>query len=87
MPLRDEITDERVHEIARAVIIELFQAVGVDASDPKELKELQLDFDHTRAWRKSTETIKSKSLGAAVVFIVTAGLAWLAYELTGRWFH
>jgi hypothetical protein len=83
----DGITDTRVHEIARAVISEMFLTLGVDASDPKALIELQHDFHFIRNWRESRDTLKSKGLGAAVVFMVTAGLAWLTYELTGRWFH
>lgn len=81
------VTDERVHQIARAVINELFQTIGVDASDPKALKELQLDFDHTRAWRKANETVKKKSLTAAVMFSTSAFLGWLLYELTGKIWH
>ena len=87
MPTQEDVTDERVHEIARAVINEMFLTLGVDATEPQALIELQHDFKFIRSWRESKDTIQSKGLGAAVVFVVTAALAWLTYEITGRWFH
>ena len=76
--------DERVRAIARAVVVELLLTMGVDASDPKSLSELQLDFAHVRGWRRGTQAIKTSGLRAGVTFLVTGGLGYLVYLFNGR---
>jgi hypothetical protein len=79
-----EITDQRVRDIAHAVVTELLLTMGADTSEPKSMQQLQQDFAFIRSWRRSTETIKTKGLSAAVFFIVTAGLGYVAYLFKGH---
>ena len=69
-------------EAAKEAIRELLVAMGVNAHDEKALLEMQQDFAHVRAWRKSTETIKAKSLSAAVTFLVTGAFGYLVFLFT-----
>jgi hypothetical protein len=80
----DERTDAHVQAIARAVVLEFFVKMGVDASDPKSLLELQLDFAHVRGWRRGTQIIKNTSMKAAITFLITGALGFVVYLFTGR---
>ena len=69
---------------AKEAIKELFLTLGVDATDPQQIIEMQRDFAHLRGWRQSIELVKSKGLGAAVIFIVTGGLGIVVYLIKGH---
>lgn len=71
-------------EAAKEAIRELLVAMGVNANDPEALIEMQQDFAHIRAWRRSTQTIKNNGLKAAVTFIVTGGLGYLVFLFTSH---
>lgn len=78
------------HEIARQAahetLVQFFLALGIDASDPKALIEVQKDLSQMRNWRESTEAIKNKSIATAITVIVTGalGLAWLVFSGSGH---
>ena len=78
------------HEIARQAahetLIQFFLALGIDASDPKALIEVQKDLSQMRNWRESTEAIKNKSIATAITVIVTGALgwAWLVFSGSGH---
>jgi len=75
------LTQEQVREIAHAVVTELLLNMGADTSAPHSLQELQYDFAFIRSWRRSSETVKTKTLSAAVFFLVTGLLGYIAYVL------
>ena len=66
-------------EAAKTAIRDLLVAMGVDVQNPHSLIEMQKDFAHVRTWRESTEAIKSRSLAAAVTFIVTGAFGYLVF--------
>jgi hypothetical protein len=74
-------TDEEIVAIAmaaaRAAIKELLLALGVDASEPHQVIEMQRDFAHLRAFRQSMELVKNRGLATAVAVVVTGGLGLL----------
>jgi hypothetical protein len=80
------LTSPEIQDIAEAVskrtVRELLLSLGVDASEPREILELQKDFAYVRVWRQSIDTAKSKGLGAAVFFLVTAFLGFLGWAFT-----
>ncbi len=82
MPLTSEEIRHLASESAKSAVRELLVAMGVDANDPKSLLEMQEDFSHLRAWRKSTQAVKEKSLSAAVAFFVTGFLGYLLFLFT-----
>jgi hypothetical protein len=71
---------EIAEQAARATVKEVFLALGVNADDADAVIAVQKDFAHLRAWREASETVKRRSLAAAVSVIVTGGLGlvWLA---------
>lgn len=82
MPLTSDEIRHVASAAAKEAVQELLVALGVDASDPKALIEMQKDFAHVRAWRESVETVKKRSLIAAVT-IITGGILgaiWMAIK-------
>ncbi|MCC6889605.1 MAG: hypothetical protein IT536_13810 [Hyphomicrobiales bacterium] len=57
--------------------------LGIDIGDHRALREAQLDFQHLRAWRESTEAVKRKALLTAVAVIVSGALGYLWLALRG----
>lgn len=74
--------DDIATAAAEKAVTKTFLTMGVDIADPKDLKALQLDFQHLRAWRESVHTVKNKAIGTAVTVIVTGvlGYLWLAFK-------
>lgn len=72
-------TDQEVRTIVRATVKETLLALGIDTDEPLEA---QKDFQHLRAWRQSSDTVKSQGLVAAVGILVTGilGLVWIALK-------
>jgi hypothetical protein len=81
---KESLTDKHVREVAHAAVSEILLMMGADTSQPRSLQELQLDFAFIRSWRKSSDTVKTKSLGAAVFFIVTGILGYCVYLVRGH---
>lgn len=82
------MTDPDMQAIADAAAAKalrnLFLTLGSDVSNPSDVKALQADLSHIRAWRESTETVKQHTMKAAVTVIVTGVLGWLGLIL---WRH
>lgn len=78
------IKESDAEEIAEKVVHRIFMILGTDISNSEDIKELQKDFAHARAWRESMDTVKSKGLGTAVAFIVTALLGYALLFFTNR---
>jgi hypothetical protein len=75
------MTPEEVDAIAtiaaeRAVKSTLL-SLGINIETPAEIVEAQLDFQHLRAWRESTEAVKRKALLTAVTVVVTGAIGYL----------
>lgn len=80
------MTETEIKQVAEAAakeaVREMLLAMGVDASKPESLLEMQKDFAHTRKWRKSVETVQRQSLLSAVGIIVTGaiGALYMAFK-------
>ena len=53
-------------------------SLGINIETPAEIVEAQLDFQHLRAWRESTEAVKRKALLTAVTVVVTGAIGYVA---------
>ena len=69
-------------EAAKEAVRELLEVMGVHSHDHDAIAEMQEDFAHLRAWRRSTQIIKNSGLKAAVTFMVTGGLGYLVFLFT-----
>jgi hypothetical protein len=79
------MTPEEIDAIAttaaeRAVKSTLL-SLGINIETPAAVMEAQLDFQHLRAWRESTEAVKRKALLTAVSIVVTGALGYLVLAL------
>jgi hypothetical protein len=70
-------TDDEIRAIVKATVEETLTKLGIEAADPLEA---QKDFQHLRAWRTSSETVKRQGLMTAVGILITGllGLIYLA---------
>ncbi|MCX5581502.1 hypothetical protein [Kaistia terrae] len=70
-------TDDEIRAIVKASVEETLLALGIDTDEPLEA---QKDFQHLRAWRTSSETVKRQGLMTAVGILITGllGLIYLA---------
>jgi hypothetical protein len=75
-----------VTQSAKAAVQETLLLLGVDVSKPEAIQEMQLDFAHTRKWRKSVETVQRQGLMAAVGVLVSgmAGAIYMALRGSGH---
>lgn len=77
------MTENEVREIAqaaaRAAVHEMMITIGVDASKPEAMIEMQKDFQSLREWRRSMESVRRHGLLTAVGVIVVGilGLIWM----------
>lgn len=76
----DEIRD-MARTVAREVVHEMMLTMGVDASKPAGLIEMQKDFQSLREWRNSVDAIRRHGLLTAVGVIVVGilGLIWMSF--------
>ena len=75
------MTPDEIDAIATAAaekaVKATFLTMGVNIGDPRGIVEAQLDFQHLRAWRESTEAVKRKALLTAVTLVVTGAIGYL----------
>ena len=78
----DQIAEAAANKAVRSTLLSL----GINVDDPTEVMEAQLDFQHLRAWRESTQAVKRKALTTAVGIIITGAIGWLvlAFQWPGR---
>lgn len=78
----DEIAEAAAEKAVKSTLLSL----GINISDPKEVMEAQLDFQHLRAWRESTQAVKRKALVTSVGILITGAIGWLvvAFQWPGR---
>ena len=62
---------------AREAVREMMLAMGVDASDPKALLEMQKDFQSLRKWRKSVQDVQRHGLLTAVGVLIVGILGMI----------
>jgi len=76
----DEIRD-MARTVAREVVHEMMLTMGVDASKPSAMIEMQKDFQSLREWRNSMDAIRRHGLLTAVGVIVLGilGLIWMSF--------
>ena len=76
----DEIRD-MARTVAREVVHEMMLTMGVDASKPERLIEMQKDFQSLREWRNSMDAIRRHGLLTAIGVIVVGilGLIWMSF--------
>lgn len=74
--------EEEIRAIAKTVakeaVREMMVAMGVDASKPEAMIEMQKDFQSLRNWRQSVDAIQRQGLLSAVGVIVV-GLLGMIY--------
>lgn len=63
---------------AREAVREMLLAMGVDASDPAAMIEMQKDFQSLRQWRKSVQDVQRYSIITAVGILIS-GVAGMIY--------
>ena len=77
------VAPEEIRKVAKAAADEtvnrVFLHLGVDVDNPDTLVAMRKDFNHLRAWRESTETVKKAGLWAAAG-IFTAGVIGLIWR-------
>jgi hypothetical protein len=75
------MTPEEIDAIATTAaeraVKSMLLSLGINAETPEAIVEAQLDFQHLRAWRESTEAVKRKALLTAVTVVVTGALGYL----------
>jgi len=73
------LSKDELKELMEEAVHDAFTKMGIDASDPLEM---QRDFSHLREWRKSVDTVRSKSLLTVVgIFIAGAAAAlWIGFK-------
>lgn len=82
MPVVNEEQFEAIADRAANKALEgLFLHIGVDTQDPLAM---QKDFAHLRAWRESSDLIKSRTIATAVGIIITGICAAIYAALTHR---
>ena len=76
----DEIRD-MARTVAREVVHEMMLTMGVDASKPAGLIEMQKDFQSLREWRNSMDAIRRHGLLTAIGVVVVGilGLIWMSF--------
>ena len=76
----DEIRD-MARTVAREVVHEMMLTMGVDASKPEGLIEMQKDFQSLREWRNSMDAVRRHGLLTAIGVIVVGilGLIWMSF--------
>lgn len=77
------MTPDEIDEIVHKSVTSTLLSLGIDISNPKEIKETQLDFQHLRAWRESTEAVKRKALLTAVTVLITGAIGYLIIAFKG----
>src|SRR5262245_12168563 len=73
----DEVGSIATTAAERAVKSTLL-SLGINIETPAAIVEAQLDFQHLRAWRESTEVVKRKVLLTVVTVLVTGAISYLA---------
>lgn len=69
----DAIATMAAERAVRSTLLSL----GINTETPAAIVEAQLDFQHLRAWRESTEAVKRKALLTAVTMLVTGMIGYL----------
>lgn len=82
----DEIDSIATTAAERAVKSTLL-SLGINIETPEAIVEAQLDFQHLRAWRESTEAVKRKALLTAVTVVITGALGYLVLALRSSGTH
>ena len=86
LPLTSSEIEHIAEESARKAVRELLLAMGVDASDPKALIQMQKNMAHLNIWRESAETVRNHGLKVAIGIIVS-GVLGAVYMLFQRGGH
>lgn len=74
-----ERNNQRVDDLVIKTISTILTSFGIDEDDRKEVR---LDFQHLRRWRKSVERVETVGWGAAITVIVSGflGALWLGIK-------
>lgn len=74
-----ERNTQRVDDLVIKTISTILTSFGIDEDDRKEVR---LDFQHLRRWRKSVERVETVGWGAAITVIVSGllGALWLGIK-------
>lgn len=82
------MTEDEIRDVARTAareaVHEVMIAMGVDASNPAAMIEMQKDFLSLREWRQSMQAIRRHSLITAVGVIVMGVLGVIYMNFTSR---
>lgn len=83
--IRQVLDEERERTVVHAddlvlkTISTILTSFGIDEEDRKEVR---LDFQHLRRWRKSVERVETVGWGAAITILVSGllGALWLGVK-------
>lgn len=78
------MTDAEVRSIAKAAVREFLLELGVDATRPESILEVQKDFAHIRRWRLSADLARTVTIRTAFTVIVTGTLGLIAMWFSGK---
>lgn len=86
VPLTSSEIEDLTNEVAKKAVRETFLALGVNASEPQSIIEMQRDFAHIRESRLAFAAMKTRAYlvvtGTVVTSILTA--IWLAVRGNGH---
>lgn len=76
------MTPEEQRSLVKQTVTETLLQLGVDVTEPEQVLEFQRDLQHLRKWRKTVETVESRSALAIVLTLISgiAAAAWLGFQ-------
>jgi hypothetical protein len=85
MPLTSSEIEHIASAAAKKAVHETLLMLGVDASEPDEIKEMQRDFAHLREFRQSIVAVRRHSWKIVVGILLSgvAGAVMLAFKSKG----
>lgn len=74
--------DEKYKAFVEEAVEQTLLRLGLNTSTSEDILELQRDFQHLRAWRKTTKNIERQSLLLVLGSLITGFLAaaWLGIK-------
>lgn len=74
-----ESEEEHIRKIARVVLHELFEGVGVDMATPEGRKEFRENLDWVNSFRTGTNGMRTTAVGVGIASFVS-GVIWLMWQ-------
>ena len=86
VPLTSSEIEELTNEVAKKAVRETFLALGVNASEPASILEMQRDFAHIRESRLAFAAMKTRAYLVVTETVVTGIITaiWMALRGNGH---